>query len=285
MMLKRFIEENKQSVTTLTTLFVILEHYLECKEKGIEYTGLFPKEINHRYKIVADKKNTGQEFHPSYVKRHTGQEDLYEERGKRYFIRNAFVNEIGNLDIQDYCSLIVQFIQESQDNFNELFLQIEELLMVNNLSNIHDFISGLFDAKHFRNYGQIFEVLSFSILKVYFESFGFELKRFSVSFSNDGGMDFISSNGFYQVTSSATNKKIDSDLHKLQGIRRVFVLTKCSENLKSRCLNSDDVTELLTTDDIKEHFLGWMVQRDKQKSRLLNSVLSTIKAELSRETN
>lgn len=161
---------------------------------------------------------------------------------------------------------------------------MEEKFTENDIEKSRDFILSLFNENRFRNYGQVFEVLSYSILKVYFESFGFGLRRFSVSFSNDGGMDFLSSSGVYQVTSSPSAQKIQSDLGKLPGIPRVMVLSHCPSVIRELCMNSEIVTEIITTDNLKSHFLNWLYERDKLSQRFMKSIIATIREEMLRET-
>jgi hypothetical protein len=121
-------------------------------------------------------------------------------------------------------------------------------------------------------------------LKVYFESFGFGLKRFSVSFSNDGGMDFISANGIYQVTSSPAKGKIGDDLKKLPGTGRVMVLSTCTDAIRRKCYESENVTEIITSDDLKEHFMGWLLKKDEKNPHFMRNILETIRVEMIRET-
>jgi hypothetical protein len=282
-MLNKFIEKNSKNVTTLLSLYVMLDHFRETMEEGHEYKGLPIIEITSRYVLVAEQNNIGEQFYGTYVQRRTKENDLYGEADDRYFLRNAYIQDKNSEEIREFCSMILDQIRESKERYSEQFLTIDSLLIANDPIEIHSYIISLFKSSGFRNYGQIFEVLAFSILKVYFESLGFGLKRFSVSFSNDGGMDYISGHGFYQVTASPSNTKINNDLNKLQGINRVLVLTQCNDTILKKCLEKAEVTEVITSQEIREHFLGWMVHKDKQKPRLLSSVLITIKEELARE--
>jgi hypothetical protein len=50
------------------------------------------------------------------------------------------------------------------------------------------------------NRGEMFEVVSFAVLREYFRTFGFSLQRFSTTHANDGGMDFVAGEAIYQVT-------------------------------------------------------------------------------------
>ena len=62
------------------------------------------------------------------------------------------------------------------------------------------------------NRGEIFEVVSFAVLREYFRTFGFSLQRFSTTHANDGGMDFVAADAIYQVTTDESIQKVRRDL-------------------------------------------------------------------------
>jgi hypothetical protein len=98
-------------------------------------------------------------------------------------------------------------------------------------------------------------------------------------------MDFISANGIYQVTAMPTSNKIESDLNKLPGTSRVMVLTECSDQLYRRTVSNHFVTEVITRQDLKLHFLEWLFNKDMIEPRHMKSILETFKNEISRESN
>jgi hypothetical protein len=284
-MLRDTIDKNRQNLTTLTTLFVILKDFIEMKNDGRGQNGLTFQEISEKYRIFAERYCIREKFYSTYVQRQANENGLFEERTGRYKMRSYLVNDKSSEELEGLCDLIINCINLRNNLYSEFFAALEDKIGENDLLSYKNFIVTLFNEDRFRNYGQIFEVLSYSILKVYFQSFGFELKRFSVSFSNDGGMDFVSSDGVYQVTSSPSSKKISDDLEKLPGIKRVMVLSDCPERIHNLCFDSELVTEVITTSDLKTHFLEWLYRRDEHKPRLLKKVLMTIKEEMQRETS
>ena len=96
-------------------------------------------------------------------------------------------------------------------------------------------------------------------------------------------MDYISSNGIYQVTSSPDANKIKSDLGKLHGIKRVLVFSDVNEDILRQHLSSPNVTDIITSIDLKDHFLKWIYLRDKISGDKLKSVISIIRKEFVRE--
>lgn len=282
-MLENLIKRNIKHFTTITSFLVILEDYIECLYEDREYTGLTLADIGRKYQIYYDRYGKRQKYYSSYVVRHAMEGHFYYEQNGRYLIRPELVNGLDIDVLIVYKNRILSGIEEGITNFDLLFESIDMVVLENNPENSKKFILELIESDEFKNFGQIFEILSYSILKIYFQAFGFILNRFSTSFSNDGGMDFISSTGIYQVTASPTTKKIEDDLSKLPGTLRVMVYTDCSESTLKKYLNSVDVTEIISLNDLKYHFLEWLYNRDKLKNRYLKNVIITIKDEISRE--
>jgi len=272
-MLQRIIESNRQNITTLTTLYVVLKDFINTREHQAVYRGLLVREINVGYRIVAKEYGITQKFYFAYVERRARENDFFVERNRKYLIREDLVSGKSIGEINDLCVQIIECIEQNNEIYSAFFQEIDVLLEENKPGNGFNYILGLFDERRFRNFGQVFEVLSFSILKEYFDSLGFGLKRFSVSYSSDGGMDFISANGIYQVTTMNSKNKIEGDLKKIPGTKKVLVLTNCTEINLTRYLGSTDVTEIITTEDLKNHFLGWLNNRDRLNTHHINSIL------------
>jgi hypothetical protein len=283
-MLRDIILKNKQNITTLIVILVVLEDYLINKGNGMPLNGLTVPEIDLKYNEVAERFNRREKFYKTYLQRHSGSHGFLAEDDGRYLIKEALVNGASINDLQVLRQSISEILVGQTALYQDLFSQLEEKLIENDPGKSRDFILSLFNEKRFRNYGQVFEVLSYSILKVYFGSFGFVLRRVSVSFSNDGGMDFLSYNGFYQVTAAPSTQKIKSDFSKLPDLERVMVFSSCSPKIRSLCLDNDKVTQIITSDDLKSHFLDWLYRRDMLYPMHMKVILSTIRDEMKRET-
>lgn len=282
-MLEELIEKFRKSFTTLTCLMVVLDKHINSLHKHLEFKGISNAEIGREYEIYRLLHNSKKNFYPSYIHRHNQDGDFFIEQNKLYFIRPELIANKSLDDLLTIKELINNLIEVENFNQSEIISDLDQILELNNLDENKAFIDSLFESDQFRNFGQVFEILSYSILKVYFESFGFTLNRFSTSFSNDGGMDFISALGIYQVTASPNKKKIESDLSKLPGTRRVMVFTECSDTLIQTYLNYPDVTEIIDINDLKIHFLDWLYKRDQIKQTYLNAILRTFREQLFRE--
>jgi hypothetical protein len=133
------------------------------------------------------------------------------------------------------------------------------------------------------NHGEIFEVVSFAVLREYFRTFGFSLQRFSTTHANDGGMDFFASDAIYQVTTDESVEKLRRDLRKAPGTKRVMVRPTVTKEILE--LGEDKVLETIELKDLLSHFIMWLLGRDKRSSRSdhLQRVLQIALEEFRRE--
>ena len=110
------------------------------------------------------------------------------------------------------------------------------------------------------NRGEMFEIVSFAVLREYFRTFGFSLHRFSTTHANNGGMDFVASEAIYQVTVDESITKVRKDLAKSPGTKRVLVRPTASDDVIRLC--NSEVLEVIDLQDLRNHFLAWLLQRD-----------------------
>jgi hypothetical protein len=283
-MIAEIIENNKKNFTTLTSFLAVLHKYIECLKTGRTFEGISSIEIKRIYDEYKDLFSSNKNYYESYVQRKANDKGYYYERNGKYFIKPEIINNENLVDLSNYQQGIIDLLCNNNNRYRIFQDTIQQLLDNPHPSECYQFILELFKNKDFHNFGQLFEVLSYSILKVYFDSFGFTLNRFSVSFSNDGGMDFISYQGIYQVTAGPSKDKAKSDLEKLIGVKRVIVITDCSDNIKKIYLENPNVTEVITETDLKEHFLGWLKLKNSTSNNHLLKIVEVFKYELSRET-
>lgn len=276
MKLDKLIKKNKKFFSVIITFYVLLDEYKTSVKNRIEYSGLTSAKIRIKYNNLAAEYGK-KDFAASYVQRHSKTGDFFIETNEHYKIRPELIAELN----EPTATRILSEIKEYFDSFNEKRKKVVQQL--NDIKNIDEFdelknkIDSLMDLELF-NKGQLFEIISFSILRTYFDMFGFSIKRFSTTFSNDGGMDFIADNCIYQVAYSPTDKKISSDLDKLPNIKRVLVIPKLKESIE-KILNSDElVLSFITKEELLNHFLPIVIKKE-----LKDNLIERIKIELSRE--
>ena len=133
------------------------------------------------------------------------------------------------------------------------------------------------------NRGEMFEVVSFAVLREYFRTFGFSLQRFSTTHANDGGMDFVGGEAIYQVTTDESIQKVRRDLAKAPGTKRVLVRPNTTPAIDELC--KGDVLETIELEDLLNHFIAWLLARDTRSKQAghLQRVLEIALAEFRRE--
>jgi hypothetical protein len=133
------------------------------------------------------------------------------------------------------------------------------------------------------NGGEMFEVVSFAVLREYFRTFGFSLQRFSTTRANDGGMDFVAGEAIYQVTADESMQKVRKDLAKAPGTKRVLVRPTVSDEVIRLC--DSGVLETIEIKDLLDHFIAWLLARDNRfhEARHLQRVLEVALSEFRRE--
>lgn len=282
-MLETIVRKNLKHFTTSCSTLVLLDESIDFKKINSENFGLSIAQINEKYNNYKDSFDIKKSFYASYIQRHLKENDLFEEFQGKYRINKRLADGVSVSELERIRNIIVSEIIRNNHSLKIILEEFDTVLDSNDSDEFYRYIINFFDTKRFKNYGQVFEIVSFSILSIYFKIFGFSLNRFSTSFSNDGGMDFISANGIYQVTAAPDISKIKSDLSKLPGIKRVLVLSFAKDDIIKQYLTYSDVNEIITTNELKEHFLMWLYQRDKLIGNNLKSVILLIKDEFSRE--
>lgn len=96
-------------------------------------------------------------------------------------------------------------------------------------------------------------------------------------------MDFICGEGIYQVTIAPTATKIERDLGKLPGTKRVLVAPAFPKNILAQ--QNDGVLDVVETEDLVNHFLDWLAGRDENRgvAAYLQGVINVALNEFSRD--
>lgn len=282
-MLETIVRKSLKHFTTSCSTLVLLDESINLKKINSENSGLSIAQINAKYNNYKESFGIKKNFYASYIQRHLKENDIFEEFQGKYRIKKSLTDCLSVSELEKIRSIIVSEIIRNNHSLKTIHEEFDAVLDHNDSDECYKYIINFFDTKRFNNYGQVFEIVSFSILSTYFKCFGFSLNRFSTSFSNDGGMDFISAQGIYQVTAAPDISKIKSDLSKLPGIKRVLVLSFAKEDVIKQYLSYSDVTEIITTTELKEHFLMWLYRHDKLTGNNLKSVILLIRNEFSRE--
>lgn len=96
-------------------------------------------------------------------------------------------------------------------------------------------------------------------------------------------MDFVGGDAIYQVSVDESTEKLRRHLRKAPGTKRVLVRPNESSHF-AHAFN-EDVLGTIELQDLLEHFIGWMLERDMKSShaRHLQKVLQIALEEFRRE--
>ena len=285
--LQQMINRDLEKFTVIATVNEVLKKYIEARKKGEEFQGLSAKEIKQGFDDTATRYGY-REFYHTYLQRHTKDGDYFQEiSSKKFAFRNELVDGLDIETLETLQNMIQEHWDKKEDDKNKRLSLIQEKIGIDSaeIDDRYNFIIEQLKSNDGKT-GQNFEIMAFSILQTYFALLGFSLKRFSTTFANDGGMDFISSDAFYQVTATPTQKKIDSDLSKMPSKKRVLVVKKELKDTEYKMIMSrSDVLIIVTLSDLQKHFLDWLYEYDKrlEHANFLQKVLETAYQEYKRE--
>ena len=112
---------------------------------------------------------------------------------------------------------------------------------------------------------------------MYLELYGFNLKRFTSTNANDGGVDFIGGDIVYCVTTNLSRAKLESDILKTHA-KKIFIyrapINNTLMNIISTYVSEDKISDVFSASDLDNHHLLFLesktdhykiVDRIKQK--------------------
>jgi hypothetical protein len=96
-------------------------------------------------------------------------------------------------------------------------------------------------------------------------------------------MDFVGGEAIYQVTTDESVQKVRRDLRKAPGTKRVLVRPKMVPEIAQ--LSEGEVLETIDLKDLLNHFIAWLLDRDRRTRRAthLQQVLQIALEEFRRE--
>ena len=220
-------------------------------------------------------------YRRDYVLRQAHENDaIAQDENDLFFIKPSFLE---GMTAEDY-DTILQRIDEHWTHFTEaqqtLIQEIQSILDSDDLNSKTALISSMLTDREAVKRGQAFEVASYSLLNTYLYSFGFTLNRFSTTYSNDGGIDFVAQNAICQVTTKLSENKFEEDIKKVTGKNRVLVFKDKVRGFNDDNLNHPLVLNYLDKEELL-HILHYLSQ--KFGTRYVNMILQTMIEEFNRE--
>ncbi len=281
MSLSKMVASRLNKFTVIATVLEVLEGHIEALQANREYEGRTAQQVqngfNKRAQVLGELW-----FFPSYLQRHAKTGDFFFESNGRFRFRDELLKGVTLEDLIGIRASILAHWEKHRATKETL---LKEFQRATALSNIEIQKRRESIERHIGDESsQIFEIISYSILNVYFKCLGFSLRRFSTTFANDGGMDFVCGEGIYQVTTSPSKTKVERDLGKLPGTKRVLIAPRFSAQIAALAYANENVLQVIESSDLSNHFLEWLCKKDEDRKEAhhLQQVLKVAIAELNR---
>jgi hypothetical protein len=277
-LLKSYLVKRLEEPTVILCFVVLLEFYLQNPPKLTATKSEVEKAFNKKIRDFGI--NT---FRRDYLKRQSGDpRNAIDESGSQsFFLRKEFRKGLDPDVSKRILNDIYEHYSERRASSKQLLQRLEFLASAPQQKQrvyISDFLK---DEISGNLRGQYFEITTFAILKVYFESFGFLLNRFSTTFANDGGMDFVGQQGIYQVAVNMNEKKFNEDIIKTPNIQRVIVFKELVKNFDVTLFSHPLILRVVDM-PMLESILDDLCKIEHQA--YLKRIINTITHELSRES-
>jgi len=269
--------------TVLGVAIPVMDDYILAVKAGQITEGLTGKQIANGFNQLASQF-IHSDYHPTYITRGLGERGFLEHSNGRYRLRPSLLVDTTVEELDHLKEELLGSLRLAYEQRQDAIKRLEEICSLpsdrvgERLALVEEYLSHLSG-----NRGEMFEVVSFAVLREYFRTFGFSLQRFSTTHANDGGMDFFASDAIYQVTTDESIEKLRRDLRKAPGTKRVLVRPTVTEEILE--LDEDNVLETIELKDLLTHFITWLLGRDKRstQSNHLQRVLLIALEEFRRE--
>ena len=281
MTLSKLVVPRLNKFTVIATVLEVLEGHIEALQENRKFEGRTAQQVQNGFNKRAEAMGELW-FFPSYLQRHAKSGDFFIETNGRFRLRDELLDGVTLKDLVAVRASILSHWEKHRANKQTL---LKEFRRATILSKIEIQSRREFIERHIGDESsQIFEIISYAILSVYFKCLGFSLRRFSTTFANDGGMDFICGEGIYQVTISPSKTKVERDLGKLPGTKRVLVAPSFSNKVAALALANENVLQVIESSDLSKHFLAWLCKKDEDRKEAhhLQQVLEVAIGELNR---
>jgi hypothetical protein len=267
--------------TVLGVAIPVLSGHIDAGKSGKSFTGLTEKQIETAFVEIGSKFGKS-DYHSTYL--HRGLARFLAATGNRYKIREQLLADTPIADLNQLRCDLIESLRTSYEKRQAVITNLMAAcaLPAESIRERHALVDSYL-SQLTGNRGEMFEVVSFAVLREYFRTFGFSLQRFSTTHANDGGMDFVGGEAIYQVTTDESIQKLRRDLAKAPGTKRVLVRPTVTPAVAELC--EGEVLETIDVKDLLSHFISWLLARDTQsnKAQHLQRVLEIALGEFRRE--
>jgi len=259
----------------------VLAAHIDSARKNSPFRGLTEKQIETGFRELSSKF-VNSDYHSTYL--HRALARFLSGSANRYRLRDELLGLIPVSTLEQLQQELLESLRTAYEKRQAVISKLMETcsLPPNEIQQRHALIDSYLNELT-GNRGEIFEVVSFAVLREYFRTFGFSLQRFSTTHANDGGMDFVAGEAIYQVTTDESAQKIERDLAKAPGTKRVLVRPNLTPAIAD--MEQENVLEVIELKDLLSHFISWLTARDmrSRQARHLQRVLEIALTEFRRE--
>lgn len=268
--------------TVLGVALPVLSGHIQAAVAGTQFEGLTGAEIRKGFESLPGLVHS--EYHPTYLDRSVGPSGFLEQVGDTYQFRADLLQGFTPDQLQELYEELIGALRDARAQREAVITRLRQTSdfpkdkIEERCALIRQYLSDISG-----NHGEMFEVVSFAVLREYFRTFGFSLQRFSTTQANDGGMDFVAGEAIYQVSTDKGAQKLRRDLLKAPGTRRVLVRPEVTPDVEK--IVGENVLETIELGDLLEHFVGWLLARDhrRKQARHLQHIVETAISEFGRE--
>ena len=271
-----YVSKRLNQPTVILCFRILLENH---KKNGI-HSKMSKTEIGNEFNKVHDTYGIAT-YRRDYVLRQAHDVDaIAQDADDLFFIKPSFLE---GMTSEDYDTILRQ-IDDYWGGFSviqeKLINEIQSALESYELNVKIDLITSMLTTREAVKRGQAFEVASFSVLNTFLYSLGFTLNRFSTTYSNDGGIDYVAQNAICQVTTKLSETKFDEDIKKVTGKARVLIFKDKVKGFQEENLHHPLVLNYIDKNELLD-ILQYLTR--KFGTRYVNMILQTMITEFKRE--
>ncbi len=275
-LLQDYISSKMNQPTVILPCRILIANH---RQNGVNAT-MTKTEIEVKFNAVHDQFGIAT-FRRDYVLRQCGHdENGITQTDNNFYIRPEFLVGMTDNDYADILRQIDDHWGSFQDLQEQVIDEVQNLLDFGTHDQQKQYVTDMLTTREAVKRGQAFEVSSFSVLSTYLHSLGFTLNRFSTTYSNDGGIDFVAQNAVYQVTTKLSERKFEEDIKKVPGKQRVLVYKDLVHDFNLNNFNHDLVVNHLDKDELC-NILSYL--EEKNADKYFPQILQTMKDEFLRE--
>jgi hypothetical protein len=240
--------------TVLGVVLPVLDACIAHLKGNKPFSGLTSSEIRIEFDRLASLFLTT-EYSTTYPNRQLSTRGCFTLANDRYTLRPELVSGLELADLEQLRAELVQSLHDATERRKAEITRLDAAckLPLDQIVARRELVEEY--LRNFAgNFGENFEIISYAVLREYFQSFGFRLQRFSTTRANDAGIDYVGGDCIYQVSTDNSLEKLEGDLAKAPDIKRVVVRPELAEGTRRR---ADEVAQArIEMADLLTHFVG-----------------------------